>query len=171
MSQEPGGIDNWALLVDPNWQATHPDQAPPNEAMVGGWLLDEAGQKGPFQPNPDFVPRDDVTPTDPTDAVLRLIARGEAGVDELVASLRDGIVEIALHTEAEPLVVMSPDNVRCVLVVTAPAHRNRLDLAPDQWAPLPGAELAEVIPEGLDILLNPDGPAGFRLVAEVLRAS
>lgn len=162
-----GRTDHWVILADPGWQASDPDEAPPPEAMVGGWLLDDEGKKGPFRPNPDFAPRDNVTPTDPTDAVLRLLSRGETGKDDLVSALRDGIVEIAMRDEHEPLVVVSPDNVRCVLVVTAPAHRNRLDFR--QWTALPGDRLVEAVPVGLDILINPDGPAGFRLMADVLR--
>lgn len=168
MNQPHGEIDNWVLLIEPGWQQAHPDEQPPPEAMVGGWLLDRDGNKGPFQPNPEFVPPNGTTPTDPTDAVLRRIAQGAAGMDDLITSLRDGVVEIALTADDEPIVVVSPDDVRCVLVVTAPAHRRQLES--ERWAAVTGDALADVVPAGLDILLNPAGPAGFRLVTATLRA-
>ncbi len=159
--------DNWFVLLDPKWQPSSPDMKPPPEAIVGGWMLDEHDKPGPFQPNPDYVPGDETTPTDPTDAVLRLIMRGENVGDQLIPTVRDAVVEIAVDEEDQPLISPSPDGVMSVLVATAPVQRTGLPL--ERWWPVVGARLPELVPDGVDILLNPDGLAPFRLSTDALR--
>jgi hypothetical protein len=160
--------DNWFVLLDPAWQPANPQTQAPPEAIVGGWMLDEDGKAGPFQPNPDYVPGDESTPTDPTDAVLRLIAAGQDVRDQLVPTVRDAVLEIAVDDHDQPIVSPAPDGVPCVLVVTASAHKARVDA--QNWWPVVGAMLPEIVPDGVDILLNPGGPASFRLSTEALRA-
>jgi hypothetical protein len=159
--------DNWFVLLDPQWRPASPDAAPPQEAIAGGWMVDEDGKPGPFQPNPNYVPGDDSTPTDPTDALLRLINRGEDVGDQLIPTVRDSVVEIAVDDEDQPLVSQAPDGVLSVLVATAPLQRTALPI--ERWWPVVGSRLPEVVPEGVDILLNPDGPAAFRLSTDALR--
>jgi hypothetical protein len=161
--------DNWFVLLDPNWHQATPDQPAPPEAIVGGWMLDEDGKAGPFQPNPDYLPGDDATPTDPTDAVLRLIIRGENVGDQLVPTVRDSVLEIAVDEADQPLVSVAPDGVPSVLVATASVHKERV--AVERWWPVEGTTLGEIVPEGADVLLNPGGPASFRLSTEALRAN
>ncbi|MGW5388244.1 hypothetical protein [Nocardia sp. NPDC003963] len=45
--------------------------------------MHRAGEAGRFEPDPTHVPADDSTPTDPIDAVLRLIPRDEQPADIL----------------------------------------------------------------------------------------
>lgn len=167
----PGTVrrDNWLVLLDPKWRPGGQDEQPPPNAVVGGWMLDADDKPGPFQPNPNYVPGDDETPTDPIDALLRLVMRGENVGDQLLPTVRDGVVEIAVDEEDQPLVSPAPDGVLCVLVATAPVQRSLSTL--ERWWPVVGARLPEVVPDGVDILLNPDGPAPFRLSADALRAS
>ncbi|WP_460695854.1 type VII secretion system-associated protein [Nocardia thraciensis] len=164
----PGTVrkDNWFLLLDPEWQANHSGSMPPGEAIIGGWMVDDAENTGPFQPNPDYVPRDASTPTDPTDALLRLIAGGEPLGEQLVTTLRDSVVQIACNRENQPVVDSAPDGVPCVLVTTAGIHQQRLSA--DRWWPVVGGKLTDIVPTGADILLNPGGPAQFRLVTGAL---
>lgn len=159
--------DDWFVLLDPAWQPGSPDESPPPEMIVGGWQLDADGKAGPFQPNPSFVPRDATTPTDPVDALLRLAARGEEVADQLLPTVRDAVVEIAVDEQDRPLVGPAPDGVPVVLVVTAPVHRS--ELGPERWWPVHGVRLPEIVPEGADILLNAASPAPFRLSTEALR--
>ena len=159
-------IDNWLVLFDPAWQRTG-DEQPPKEVVVGGWLLDSDGKPGPFQPNPDFVPSGPDTPSDPIDAVLRRVGRGDKVGDQLVPAVLDAVVEIAVDDAGNPLVGPAPDGVPCVGVATAPLHKARVE-AP-RWRSLVGRNLPAVVPPGAGILLNPDGPAAFRLTMEALR--
>lgn len=165
----PGAVrqDNWFVLLDPQWQASSSGELPPAEVIAGGWLLDEAGETGPFQPNPDYVPLDASTPTDPTDAVLRLIAEGEQLGERLVATLRESVVQIACDRDNEPVVGSAPDGVRCVFVATAVLHQQ--GVSADRWWPVVGGKLPDIVPASTDILLNPGGPAQFRLVTDALR--
>lgn len=159
----------WALLLDPEWEASSPDEAPPNDAMVGGWLLDPAGVPGRFQPNPDYQPAAEDAVTDPTDAVLRLLTRGEAEPDALIPTLRDSFVELAVSEDGQLLVGPAPDGASCVAVVTAGAQRRRAPFG--HWRQVTVDQLMDMLPDGVDILLNPAGEVPFRVVSETLRAS
>ncbi|WP_246350517.1 type VII secretion system-associated protein [Nocardia barduliensis] len=159
--------DDWMLLVDPGWKPVNPWSEPPPEAVIGGWMMDENGGAGPFQPNPGYLPGNDDTPTDPTDALLRSVAEGKPVGDELLALIRNSVVEIVCDEQDQPMVDTAPDGVPCVLVVTAEAQK--VDVGSGRWWPVLGSKLPAVIPSGTDILLNPGGPAPFRLASEVLR--
>jgi hypothetical protein len=161
--------DNWFVLLDPGWQPGNPGQQAPPEAVVGGWMLDEDGKPGPFQPNPGYLPGDESTPTDPTDAVLRLLIAGQDVGDQLVPTVRDAVLEIAVDEKDEPMVSLAPDGRSSVLVATAPVHKQRLDVA--RWWPVVGTALPDVVPAGVDVLLNPGGPASFRLTMDALRGA
>jgi hypothetical protein len=150
--------DDRLLLPDPTWQLPEP---PPMGLTVGSWPLDESGRPGPFEPNPDYVPFDDETPTDPADALLRQLMNGRDVGDRLIGCVRDAIVEIAVDDQDQPFVTPDPNGVMCVLVATAPAQRTESQLK--NWWPIVGARLPEVVPDEVDILLNPDGPAPFRI--------
>ncbi|WP_051164354.1 type VII secretion system-associated protein [Nocardia testacea] len=159
--------DNWSMLVDPRWQDGAPEATPPSELIVGGWLLDANGAAGPFQPNPDYEPADDTTPTDPTDAVLRRLAHGDDVGGEIVPTLLDAVVEIGCDEFDEPLVGRAPDGAPCVAVATAAVHKRRVEAA--RWWPIQGCELPGIVPVGVDILLNPGSPDQFRLHTSALR--
>jgi hypothetical protein len=159
--------DNWFVLLDPGWQPETEGQQAPPAAVVGGWMLDEAGKPGPFQPNPGYLPGDESTPTDPTDAVLRLLIAGQDVGDQVVPTVRDAVLEIAVDDQDQPMVSQAPDGKPSVLVATAPVHKQRLDV--QRWWPVVGTNLPEIVPAGVDILLNPGSPASFRLSTDALR--
>ncbi|KAA2264235.1 type VII secretion system-associated protein [Solihabitans fulvus] len=156
-----GRREEWLFLPDPRWQPAE-DGPPPLWAVVGGWRLDGAGRPGLFQPNPEYRPADEAVPTDPIDAVLRLVAGGEAAPEAAVAALCAAFVEVAYDEVGSPIVALAPDGVPCVLVVTAAAHRAWVAAA--AWRQLTAAELVELVPAGADILVNPGGPAAMRLL-------
>jgi hypothetical protein len=162
-------VANWALLVDPAWEPRSADEAPPAEAMAGGWLLDDTGKPGRFKPNPEYVPLVEDGVTDPTDAVLRLINREEAPVDALIPTFRDAYVQLAVTEDEQLLVGPAPDGAPCVAVVTSTVHRNRMPF--EHWREVTAEELLDVLPEETDILLNAGSPSPFRLLAEALRRS
>ncbi|MFI5607325.1 type VII secretion system-associated protein [Amycolatopsis sp. NPDC051903] len=166
--------DQWVLLVDPAWQPAATEDgaevpAPPLPAVVGGWLAREDGSVGRFEANPAYEPSGPGSPTDPLDAVLRLVARGEAGTDQLAAILRESTVALALDVDDEPLVAPSPDNIPCVLATTAPAHRTRVRAA--GWLPAAVTDLPALLEsrDGVDVLVNPGAPGCTRLPADTIR--
>jgi hypothetical protein len=160
--------DQWVFLIDPAWQAENEDEEPPPEAVVGGWFVDADGTTGYFRPNPDYEPSDPDLPTDPVDAVLQLVVRGEADGDELLEATKDVIFGVAVDDEGVAVVSPAPDEVPSVLATTAPRHRDRVQ-APG-WVEVTVEELAAALPdEGVDVLLNPGAPASMRIIADVLK--
>lgn len=169
MEPIPGTVrqDNWFVLLDPGWEPDTPLGRVPVHVIVGGWMLDDEGKVGPFQPNPRYVPPDDTTPTDPIDAILRLVVNGENRGHEIIPTLRDTIVQIGCDQDDEPVIAQAPDDMPCVLVVTAEVHK--LQLSIPHWWPVVGSRLADIVPDGADILVNPGSSHQFRLVAGTLR--
>jgi hypothetical protein len=190
--------DQWVLLVDPVWQATSGSAsesdpasgltsdpasglasdpaedgaevaAPPLTAVVGGWLARADGSVGRFEANPAYERSGPGSPTDPLDAALRLAAREEADFDQVAAVLRESAFSVALDVDQEPLIAPSPDNVPCLLVATAPAHRTRVRAA--GWLPASAEDLLPLLSarEGTDLLLNPGAPGCTRLLADTVR--
>jgi hypothetical protein len=159
---------DWAVLVDPAWQPSHEGEVPPPAAISGGWPLDEEGNPGLFEPNPDYAPSDDESPTDPADAVMRLIVDGQAPIDQLLPVVRDAMLELAVSEDGYCLVGPAPDGAPCVAVVTAAAHRRRVQT--EHWARVTTGQLLTLVPQDTDILLNPGSPASIRLLADALRA-
>lgn len=166
--------DQWLLLVDPAWQPSSTVDgaevaAPPPEAVVGGWLAREDGSVGHFKANPSYEPAGPDSPTDPLDAVLRLIARGEADFDQLASVFRETTFALALDNAGEPLVAPSPDNIPCLLVTTAFAHRRRVRAA--DWQMTSPAGLVALLGQydGADLLLNPGALGCLRLLSDTAR--
>ncbi|WP_409179298.1 type VII secretion system-associated protein [Amycolatopsis sp. VS8301801F10] len=181
MAESPGAKegpamseDQWVLLVDPAWQPAPTTggtevPSPPPRAVVGGWLARADGSVSRFEPNPSYEPAAHDSPTDPLDAVLRLTARGEADFDQLAAVFRESAFAVAVDTDESPLVAPSPDNIPCLLVTTAPAHRRRVRAA--GWRPAGPLDLLRLLNDrdGVDLLLNPGSPGCLRLLADSVR--
>ena len=156
----------WLFLVDPMWAPADEHDRPPVEAVVGGWLVDAAGEIGRFEPNEEYKPATPDSPTDPVDAALRLVARGEMDTDALFSVLRGAEFGVAME-DGVPVVAHAPDDVLSLLVTTAPAHRNRVN-AP-VWRVVTAAELAELLAEHeADALFNPGATTSIRLTASAV---
>jgi hypothetical protein len=175
--------DQWVFLIDPAWQAEQPEPAegeerprPPLEVVVGGWFVEQDGTTSRFHANPDYLPTKPDSPTDPVDATLQMVTRGEAEPGELLSIMTEGSVfGLAVTEENTPVVVMSPDEVPCVVVATAPAHSRRIAEIKEldniaAWAEVSLEQLVGLLPEeGVDVLLNAGAPASMRLIAAALR--
>lgn len=177
--------DQWVFLIDPVWQDEQQaaegqeDGAeavrPPLEAVVGGWFVEQDGSTSRFHANPAYEPAGPDSPTDPVDATLRLVVRGEAESDQLLATMREATFGVAVNEENTPVVALSPDEVPSVLVATAPAHSRRIAQLEQlhevvAWSEVTLAQLVGLLPEeGVDVLLNPGAPASMRLVTAALR--
>ncbi|WDZ88164.1 type VII secretion system-associated protein [Micromonospora cathayae] len=165
VTDEPEG--HFFLLMDPEWQRRPDEEVPPLRSVVGLWPVTVDGAVGPFRTNPGYVPLRPESPTDPVDALLRLAGRGDARVEQLQLILRDTLVDLAMNGDGRPLVVRSPDDVPCAVVTTATPHQGRVS-APD-WRRVELAELVEQLADGVDVLINPGGPAPVRLTGDFLR--
>lgn len=186
--------DQWVFLVDPAWRpepptaepageaAAEPEvreqaldlaggEGPPLEAVVGGWLVMADGEVGRFNANPDYVPIHPGSPTDPVDATLQLLMRGEVNSDAMFAVIKECLFDVALDEDDRPIIAPSPDDVPSLLVSTAPAQRFRVRT--DRWrGGVTAVELAELLREHeVDVLFNPGGPASVRLIGEVFAES
>lgn len=158
---------DWFVLLDPTWRADNPHSEPPAEVIVGGWQLGMDGSLGPFRSNPRYAPADDSIPTDPIDALLRLITTGEDCAEQIIETLRNTVVQIGCDHQDQLCVGAAPDNVPCVLVVTAEVHKRHVDLP--RWRPILGAQLPRVVPAGIDVLFNAGGNHQFRLVTDAIQ--
>lgn len=159
--------NNWFVMVDPTWE-TGENESLPVEMMVGGWMLNEDGSAGPFQPNPHYKPSSEDVPSDPIDAILRRIAGGDRELgDDLVSTVRNSVVEVGCNDEDQLLIGTSPDGADCVVIATAELQKANIDV--ERWIPVHGGSLTQIVPEGTDILLNPSGFAPFRLVTAALQ--
>nr|WP_191257673.1 type VII secretion system-associated protein [Amycolatopsis oliviviridis] len=158
--------ENWFLLMDPAWSPSTGDEPPPIEAVVGLWPLEE-GKVGKFRANPSYTPTDENSPSDPLDAVLRLVLQGRAEAEHIQLMLRDTLFDVAMNGDGRPLATKSPDDILCAVVATGEPHRRRI-ASPD-WRRVDLGELVELIDGDLDVLFNPAGPAAVRLAGEFLR--
>ncbi|MEV0698026.1 type VII secretion system-associated protein [Saccharopolyspora sp. NPDC050389] len=161
-------VDQWVVLIDPDWKPEPEQQQPPETAIVGSWYIDSDGSLRDFRPNRAYEPSSPDSPTDPVDATLRLVMRGELPAPELLASLPGSHLLIGLDEEHTPIVTRAPDGKPSVLVLTAFAHAERLTVP--AWAEITAEEVADALPEeGVDVLLNPGAPASTRIGAQEFR--
>ncbi|WP_063838569.1 type VII secretion system-associated protein [Micromonospora haikouensis] len=163
----PHDAAHYFLLMDPAWEPEPGEEVPPLEVVVGGWPVTDGGDIGAFRANPGYVPSDENAPTDPLDAVLRLVMSHRADAEQLQLVLRDSVLDIGMDGDGRPLVARSPDGVPCVVVATGPAHRARS--APPAWRRGDLDDLVTLLVDGVDVLVNPGGPAATRLTGEFVR--
>lgn len=166
-SQAGGALSNWFLLMDPGWAPSKPNDTPPIEAVVGLWPLEDDGRVGKFRANPKYQQSDERSPSDPLDAVLRLVLQGNAQAENIQLLLRDTLFDVAMNGDGRPLITKSPDDVLCVVVATGEPHRKRVQ-AP-QWQRIDLDELVVLLADTVDVLFNPGGPASVRLTGDFLR--
>ncbi|MGK8503166.1 type VII secretion system-associated protein [Nocardia asiatica] len=153
-------LDDWFVLLDPTFDVSTTVELPA-DAIVGGWPVLDEGAVGPFEPNPHYRPRDEAAPTDPINATLRLLVSADDVADDLVRMVRGSVVALGCDEENRPAIGKSPDGELCVVVATAESQKRNVPTP--RWWPIAGDRLPDVIPEGVDILLNPASSAPFRL--------
>ncbi|WP_159851254.1 type VII secretion system-associated protein [Nocardia sp. CY41] len=164
--QGGGEQESWVVQVDRRWNPSNPSETPPSSMILGGWMLD-GDTAGPFQPNPNYIPSGDDVPCDPVDAVLRLAAddADDVGAD-IISAIRNSVVEIGCDEDDQPLIGFAPDGVACIVVATAAVYKRGVEVK--RWNAAPGSVLPQIVPTNVDIMLNPAGPAPFRLRTEAL---
>jgi hypothetical protein len=160
-------IEQYFLLMDPDWRPAADAEVPDVDAVVGLWPLGPEGGVGAFQSNPDYRPRNAGSAADPLDALFRMAGRGAGLADQIQLVLRDARFEVALNGDGRPLIVRSPDDVPCVVIATSAPQRERAS-AP-QWRRIDLTELVSLLPDRVDVLFNPAGPMPFRLLGDFIR--
>ncbi|GAA1027212.1 MULTISPECIES: type VII secretion system-associated protein [Amycolatopsis] len=160
-------LENWFLLMDPAWRPQSENEPPPIEAVVGLWPVEEGGKLGKFRANPQYEPSDENSPSDPLDAVLRLVMKGDATAEHIQLILRETLFDIAMNGDGRPLITQSPDDKLCTVIVTSEVHRLRIN-APD-WARVDLDELVELLEDEIDVFINPGGPSAVRLDGDFIR--
>lgn len=159
---------DWFVLPAPTWNPPAPSSAIPSKEIVGGWPIQEDGRIGPFRPNPKYLPADNLKPSDPIDAILRLIAAGEKDLgDELVTMLCHSVIEIGCDARYSPQVGTLMDSVPCIVAATAEVQKRSVNVP--HWMPVLGSRLPQVVPQGVDVALNPNGAAPFRLLITAIK--
>jgi hypothetical protein len=162
-----GQLENWFLLTDPAWRPKAENDPPPIESVVGLWPVEEGGKLGKFRANPEYEPSDAASPSDPLDAVLRVVMKGDATAEHIQLILRETLVDIAMNGDGRPVITRSPDNKLCVVVVSSEIHRLRIN-SPD-WARVDLDELVEMLDDNVDVFINPGGASAVRLDGDFLR--
>jgi len=165
--QAQGPLENWFLLMDPAWRPVAENETPPIEAVVGLWPIEDGGSVGKFRANPEYVPADENSPSDPLDAVLRLVLQGRAKTEHIQLMVRDTLFDIAMNGDGLPLITKSPDDILCVVVATGELHRARIS-SPD-WRRIDLDQMVELLADEVDVLFNPGGPASVRLTGDFMR--
>lgn len=161
---------HWYVLFDPGWNGDPTHGNPPLTVIVGGWRFAVDGGLGPFQPNPHYRPLTSETPTDPIDALLRLVRTEKAGdacSAQIIPTLNHTVIGIACDDQSRPLIAFSPDDRPCTVVVTAEVHKKRLDV--QHWVSIIGSNLPNVLPNDTDVWFNPSSAHQFRLDGSILR--
>lgn len=181
-ARDTGAVDDnalgesWYLLVDPDWDSDDLDlddiddideQQPPIEVVIGYWPVSDDGTIRPYQENPRYRPATEQSATDAIDAVLRMIYTEDADAEHLLIVVRDAQFDLALAEDGNPMTAMSPDDVECVLVATGKSHQKRVPAA--DWQRVGIVELADLLPDDIDVLFNPDGPATSRVSGDFVR--
>jgi hypothetical protein len=159
--------EGFVMLVDPAWTPEGPDAEPDLENVVGVWPLEPDGGVGRFRANPEYRPLDENSPTDPVDAVLKLLMRQQASAEALQLILRDCLVDVAMNGDGRPIVGRSPDDLPCVLVATSGPYRETV--APPEWERVGVEHLASMLDDGVDVLFNPGSTATVRINGDFIR--
>ncbi|MFE6054946.1 type VII secretion system-associated protein [Kitasatospora sp. NPDC056446] len=160
----------WISLVDPHWAG---EGAPPPWAVVGSWRAGEAGVVEEFEPNEEYRPSPTAhgwpPPTDPVDAAVQLSATGYGPPEDVYRALAAGPLAVAADGDGGPGSVGLPDGQWVVPVFS---DRSWLAAAGDPLHLVLGAaELADLLPPGHRIVLNPGAPVAMRLEPDLLRAA
>ena len=162
-------FENYFVVTDPAWEPEPDSDLPPIEAVIGVWPVAGDGSVGRFRPNPDYFPSDVDSPTDPLDALIRLTAAGAADAEQLQLILRQSEFDIAMNGDGRPMLQPSPDDVLCVLLASSGSHRRDVNLP--LWRRCDLEALVTLLADGVDVLVNPGGPAMTRLSGDFVRAA
>ncbi|MGW3564034.1 type VII secretion system-associated protein [Streptomyces sp. NPDC000941] len=160
--------DHWLGMVDPAWSG---EGEPPNWAVVGQWRSGLDGEIEEWRANEEYRPSPQAlgwpAPTDPVDEAVQLAATGY-GPGEAVPRLLVGAeVAVLLGPGGGPLSATSPDGASVVPVFTSPTYLHAAGRFGYELMPV--IQVADRIPEGHVLYLNPSGPVSMTVETGALR--
>ncbi|TDV38592.1 type VII secretion system-associated protein [Actinophytocola oryzae] len=161
------GEETWMVLMDPAWRQENENDPPPLHAVVGLWPVAPDGAVGKFRSNPDYEPSDEQSPTDPLDAVFRLVLRGPGKIGQIQVVLHDVLLDVALNGDGRPLIVRAPDGLPCVVATSSVRHQTSTSAF--DWQRLDLDAILGLLPDDVDVLFNPGASASIRLTGDFLR--
>ncbi|MFD4032259.1 type VII secretion system-associated protein [Streptomyces sp. NPDC058637] len=160
--------DHWLGMVDPAWSG---EGEPPGWAVVGRWRSGLDGEIEEWRANEEYRPSPRAlgwpAPTDPVDEAVQLAATGYGPGDAVPRALAVTEVAVLLGPGGVPLSATSPDGAAVVPVFTSPTYLHAAGRFGYELTPV--GEVADRIPEGHVLYLNPSGPVGMTVETEVLR--
>ncbi|MFJ1600509.1 type VII secretion system-associated protein [Streptomyces sp. NPDC088261] len=159
--------DHWLGMVDPAWSGKGD---PPNWAVVGQWRSGLDGEIEEWRANEEYRPSPQAlgwpAPTDAVDEAVQLAATGYGPGDAVPRALAGAQVAVLLAPDGTPLSAVSPDGTSVVPVFTSPAYLHAAGRFGYELTPV--TELADRIPEGHVLYLNPSGPVSMTVETEAL---
>ncbi|MEV4002596.1 type VII secretion system-associated protein [Actinomadura sp. NPDC049753] len=153
------------------------DDDVPAYGIVGAWSIDEDGKiTNSFKKNPDYRPSPEVLgfpePTDPLDAAIQLVVAGYGDDSQALAQLRSSEVLVAAGPEGDSgsVWVHEIDGIEGVFTFTSRAQLPKEPLLEGgSWRALPARELASSVPDNVDIVININSPARWKIDSQSLR--
>ncbi|URM99440.1 type VII secretion system-associated protein [Actinomadura madurae] len=171
--QNPG---SWLYEVDPFFGAD--DDVPPY-GIVGAWSIDAQGRiTDSFKKNSGYRPSPQVLgfpePTDQLDAAIQLVVAGYGPDGQAVARLLSAEVLVASAPEdgGGSLWVHEVEGIEGIFVFSSPGQLPREPLFEDgAWRTVFGRDLAASAPDDVDVVININSPARWKVEAQRLKAS
>jgi hypothetical protein len=162
--------DHWLGMVDPAWSG---EGAPPSWAVVGQWRSSPAGEIVEWRDNEEYRPSPSALgwpePADEVDAAVQLAATGY-GPGEAVTEALAALPEVAVFVtpQGDPLPATAPDGATPVVpVFTSPGYLHAAGRL--AYALMSVRDLADRIPAGHVIYLNPSAPVSMTVDTTLLR--
>lgn len=171
--QNPG---SWLYEIDPFFDA---DGDIPPYGIVGAWRIDDEGKiTDSFKENPRYRPSPQVLgfpePTDRLDVAVQLVVAGYGPDDQAVVQLLSSNVLVATSPEgdSDSLWVHEIDGIKGIFVFTSQEQLpNEPLFEGGGWRTATGRELASSAPDDIDVLININSPARWKVETQRLRAS
>jgi hypothetical protein len=162
--------DHWLAMVDLTWSGEGP---PPLWALIGQWRSGPTGEIEEWRNNPEYRPSPQMLdwpdPADAVDSAVQLAATGYGPAEDVPAALARAEVSVLVTATGTPLAAASPEGTPVIPVYTSPVYLESVGRLLYDRRPV--AELAEQLPAGHSLYINPTGPVSMLLDTEQLRAA
>ncbi|MGV9558583.1 type VII secretion system-associated protein [Streptomyces sp. NPDC003401] len=161
--------EHWISMVDPGWDG---EGAPPDRVVVGRWRTGATGEIEEWEDNEAYRPSPEALgwpeATDDVDEALRLAVTGYGPAEAVPRALAAAEVAVLTLPDGTPVTAAVADGGLVVPVFTAPPHLDAVGGFAFEHVTV--ADLLDRLPPGHALYVNPAGPAGTVLEADLLRA-
>ncbi|MFI6052647.1 type VII secretion system-associated protein [Streptomyces violascens] len=158
---------SWLYSIDPAYDPR--GQVPPY-GVIGAWPVDQRGEPGAFNHNPNYRPSPMAmglpVPTDAIEAAIQLAATGHGSEADIVQRLA-GATVFLVPTDEPGVALYADAEGRFVPVLTDPKHAP--NSAPQLQA-VTCAELLASLPPDVALKLNPGSRVSVRIPSADVRA-